>query len=267
MVGDLTIGGRLMKTATRATRASGPSVVVSVHDVAPAHLAEIRSLLSQLDELNVRPRSLLVIPFAQGQDDIRHCPELVDLLHQEIQRGSEVILHGYTHRRVEAWRGSPLTRARAALFARQVAEFASTAWPEQRARLLAGRALLQDIGIEVSGFCPPGWLSTPELPELLRETGFRYLVAMSWVQDLEHGRRIPTPWLGYIGAGRLHEELVRIGAALLSPWRQRSRAISVFLHPQGASQSPACARVLLELARLLRDRRPVTYDELLDWPS
>lgn len=256
-----------METATRATRTSSPRVVVSVHDVAPAYLTEIRWILSRLDELNAWPRSLLVIPCANGQDDIRRCPELVALLYQEIQKGSEVVLHGFTHRRVEAWRGSPLTRARAALFARQVAEFASTGWPEQRARLLAGRAVLQDIGIEVSGFCPPGWLSTPELPELLRETGFRYLVAMSWLQDLAHGRRIPTPWLGYIGTGGLREELVSVGAALLSPWRRRSRVISLFLHPQGASYSPACARVLLELARLLRERRPVNYAELLNRPS
>jgi predicted deacetylase len=240
------------------------AVIVSVHDVAPANLAGFRWLLGRLDELNVQPRSLLVIPCEGGQDDLRHCPELVDLLHEEVRRGSEIVLHGYTHQRAGPWRGSLATRVRAALFAREAAEFASLSWPDQRARLLAGRQLLHELGFEVRGFCPPAWLSTPDLPDLLRELGFRYLVEMLWVHDLKFCRRLPTPWLGYLGSRPLDERLVQVGAALLHPWRERAAAVSVFLHPQGAAGSPACARVLRELARLLSERKPVTYGELLE---
>lgn len=242
-------------------------VIVSIHDVAPANLAEVRWILERLDTLGARPRSLLVIPSDRGQGDLCHFPELVDTLQSEARRGSEVVLHGFTHRRAGPWRGSLATRVRAAAFAREDAEFASLAWPDQRTRLQTGRQLLRDLGFEVSGFCPPAWLSTPELPDLLRELGFRYLVEMLWVHDLRFRRRMAVPWLGYLGSGPLNEGLVRAGAALLRPWRAHAPAVSVFLHPQGASRSPACARVLRELAQLLSERRPVTYAELLDWPT
>uniref|UniRef100_A0A831TI17 DUF2334 domain-containing protein n=1 Tax=Thermorudis peleae TaxID=1382356 RepID=A0A831TI17_9BACT len=245
----------------------GQVVIVSIHDVAPANLVEVRWLLGRLDELGARPRSLLVIPSDRGEGDLGRFPELVETLQAEVRSGSEIVLHGFTHRREGPWRGSLATRVRAAAFAREDAEFASLAWPDQRARLQAGRQLLRDLGFEVSGVCPPAWLSTPELPDLLRELSFSYLVEMLWVHDLRSRRRIAVPWLGYLGAGPVNETLVWAGAALLRPWRAHAPAVSVFLHPQGASRSPACARVLRELAQLLRERRPVTYGELLDWPT
>jgi hypothetical protein len=102
------------------------------------------------------------------------------------------------------------------------------------------------------------------LPGLLHETGYRYLVEMSSVHDLARRYRIATPWLGYMGMGRLREALVQLGAGLLSPWRRHSPVVSVFLHPQAASSSPTCTHVLRALTWLLSDRRPVTYGGLLD---
>ena len=160
-------------------------VLVSVHDVAPAWVEEVRWLLQELDAIGARPRSLLVIPFHHGRDDLRRCPELVELLREEVARGSEIVLHGCTHARACRWRGDPLTVARAALFAREVAEFVSLEWQEQRARLIAGREILAACGLETTGFCPPGWLHTAQPPDLLRELGFTYLVEMLFLLDVQ----------------------------------------------------------------------------------
>jgi predicted deacetylase len=170
-------------------------VLVSVHDVAPAWVEEVRWLLRELDAIGARPRSLLVIPCHNGRDDLRRCPELVELLQVEVANGSEIVLHGYTHARAGRWRGDPLTVARAALFAREVAEFVSLEWQEQRARLLAGREILEELGLPTRGFCPPGWLHTAELPDLLRELGFTYLVEMLFLLDVQLRRRLVTPWM------------------------------------------------------------------------
>lgn len=246
-------------------RAVSSAVVVSIHDVAPAYTAEVVWLLRQLDAIDAVPRSLLVIPYERGQDDVRQSAELVALLQEEQARGSEIVLHGYTHRRAGAWRGSPLTIARAAGFARHVAEFASLDWQEQRDRLLRGRQLLAEIGLQTSVFCPPGWLHTGELPDLLREIGFRALVEMLWLHDVECRRRVVTPWFGYMGAGVLNETLTQLGAIALTPWRTSARVLSVFFHPQGASRSRVCAHTLQMLAQVLdRGARPMTYAQVLD---
>jgi predicted deacetylase len=239
-------------------------VLVSVHDVAPAWVEEVRWLLRELDAIGARPRSLLVIPCHNGRDDLRRCPELVELLQVEVANGSEIVLHGYTHARAGRWRGDPLTVARAALFAREVAEFVSLEWQEQRARLLAGREILEELGLPTRGFCPPGWLHTAELPDLLRELGFTYLVEMLFLLDVQLRRRLVTPWIGFMGTSRFHEELAQLGAHLLAPWRTRARLVSVFLHPQGAPRSPVCQRVLRELAQEFeRGGVPLTYGEAI----
>ncbi|MCS7051375.1 MAG: polysaccharide deacetylase family protein [Thermomicrobium sp.] len=224
-------------------------VLVSIHDVAPAFLDEVRWLLGELDAIGVRSRSLLVIPCHRGLDDLRRFPHLVALLEREVADGSEIVLHGYTHARAGSWRGDLLTVARAALFAREVAEFASLEWQEQRARLIAGRALLEELGFSTVGFCPPGWLHTAELPSVLEELGFDYLVEMLFLYDVRTRRRLVTPWMGFMGTGWLHEELAQVGARFLGPWRAMAERVSVFLHPQGASRSPVCRRVLRDLAR------------------
>lgn len=235
-------------------------LLVSVHDAAPAYLDELRWLLAELDAIGARPRSLLVIPCHRGQDDVRRHPKLVALLEEEVAKGSELVLHGYTHARAGRWRGDPLTVTRAALFAQDVAEFVSLEWQEQRARLLAGRELLADLGFETVGFCPPGWLHTPELPALLAELNFAYLVEMLFLVDVRDERRLATPWMGFMGTGWLHEELAQLGARLLGPWRVVAPRISVFFHPQGAPRSSVCRRVLRQLARELeRGGELLTY--------
>jgi predicted deacetylase len=235
-------------------------LLVSVHDVAPAWIEEVRWLLRELDAVGARPRSLLVIPCHAERDDLRDAPELVELLHEEVAAGSEIVLHGYTHARAGPWRGDPLTVTRAALFARQVAEFASLEWAEQRARLVAGRELLATLELPTVGFSPPGWLHTRELPGLLAELGFAYLVEMLFLVDVRDGRRLATPWMGFMGTPWLHEELAQLGARLLAPWRRFAPRVSIFFHPQGAPASPVCRQVLRALARELEEGgEPLTY--------
>jgi hypothetical protein len=70
-----------------------------------------------------------------------------------------------------------------------------------------------------------------------------------------------------MGAGATQERLVRVGDTVLSqPLRAllRAPAHRFFIHPHGARSSPACARVLLAIARLAREHRSITYADLLD---
>lgn len=242
------------------------SLVVSVHDVAPSTLAGVRWLLGRLDALGVAPRVLKAIPLEGGDAgaDLRRHPEVGALLREEAARGSEIVLHGYTHRAAGPPRGDPLLRLRARLFAAPVAEFLGLEAGAIRERLLAGRAVLRDVGVEARGFCAPGWLAGPGVRPALAELGFRYDLGMLAIRDLERGRTLRVPSLGYMGAGGAYEEAVAVAGGLtLAAW-SGAPALRLFLHPQGAPDSAACRRSLRVLARLLRGRRPVTYGHLLD---
>jgi predicted deacetylase len=236
---------------------------VSIHDVAPSFADDIRYLLAALDAIAVRPRVLKVIPNFEQRDDIRSDAGFARLLADEVAAGSEIVLHGYTHRAVGPPRGSWPGRARARLFAGTAAEFLTLDDAAMRERLAAGREALESLGVEARGFCAPAWLAPPHLPHLLREHGFTHYVQMLGVQDLATGRRRWTPWLGYMGAGDIQERLVGLGGDAWLTIASTLPVIKVFFHPQGARTSPACTRVLRILARLVQDRQPATFESLL----
>jgi uncharacterized protein len=241
----------------------GGWVVVSVHDIASPLTSEVCYLLAALDAIGARPRVLKVVPNADGTRDLRDDPALVRVLAAEVAAGSEVVLHGYTHRVAGPLRGPWSTCLRARHFAGMAAEFLTLDAIQMTERLSAGRQILQSVGVEPRGFCAPGWLAPPELLHLLRQCGFHYYVSMATLWDLGAGRRLRTPWLGYMGAGALQERLVGLGGRVLLAMATSVPVVKVFLHPQRARDAQACQRILQVLARLLRERRPVTYGTLL----
>jgi len=239
-------------------------LIVSIHDVAPAFGDEVQQLLGSLDAIGARPRVLKVVPHSPSGPLLHEAPALVRLLQEETRAGSEMVLHGYTHRASGPFQGSWLTRARGRLFAGSAAEFLTVDSREAAARLEAGRAALRALGIDVQGFCAPGWMAPPWIYASLRRLGFRYYVGMNTVLDVQRGRARWLPWAGYMGAPPWHERLIWLGSAVQMAVAPRFPAIKVFLHPQQARSSGDCQRVLRLLARLVRERRPTTYAALLD---
>lgn len=234
------------------------SLIVAVHDVSPRMLEETRFLLARLDGMGVRPRVLKVIP----QDLLTSAP-LVELLRAEQERGSEVVQHGFSHRRLGRLRGPWRRRLRAAIFAPDAAEFLSLSADEMASRLADGREIFRRAGLSAGGFCAPGWLEPGDLHAILRRAGFRYDVRMTGVIDLTSGRRIWTDWVGYMGAGGLQERLVIVADALNRLSAPMFDALKVFFHPQRAPQSGACRRILEAIPGLMRGRALVTYGQLV----
>lgn len=239
-------------------------LVIAIHDVTPAFTAEVRLILRDLDTIGAWPRVLKVVPNAADCGKIQDTPALLRLLQDETRAGSEVVLHGYTHRAAGAYRGRWPTRWRARLFAGTAAEFATLDRRRIVARLEAGRQMLRELGCEPRGFCAPGWLAPPEIAAILRECGFHYYVGMATLHDLQHDRRRWLPWTGYMGAGPWHERLIRTTGAALLTMRPRAPVVKVFLHPQDVPRSADYRRMLRVLARLVRERQPITYEQLLD---
>lgn len=240
-------------------------LIVAVHDVAPSTLGEVRWLLSRLDEAGVRPRVLKVVPAEGGAEEASG--ELAELVRGEAALGSEIVLHGWTHRAPRGYRGSLVDRLRARAFAGEGAEFLALDADEMLTRLAAGQRWLADLGVEAAGFCAPGWAWAPELPAVARAAGFRYLVGLRGLRDLRSGRRIGLAPIGNMEGGGTADLGWQLGQVMI--WRplanlRRDAARRFVLHPQGASTSRACARLLREIGRVARTHRAITFAELLD---
>ena len=242
----------------------GRWLVVSIHDVMPTYADEIRLLLAHLDALGVRPRVLKVVPNAGGCGPITATSPLARLLRDEQRAGSEVVLHGYTHRASGPFRGAWPIRCRARLFAGDAGEFLTLDGACLAARLAAGQRALAALGIAPAGFCAPGWLAPQTILAALRRLDFRYYVAMNALYDLQANRRRWLPWAGYIGGEAWHERLVRLGGAVQLAVSPVAPVVKVFLHPQHIHESEDYVRVLRLLARLVHERQPITYSRLLD---
>ncbi|MGH2390645.1 MAG: DUF2334 domain-containing protein [Chloroflexota bacterium] len=238
-------------------------IVVAIHDVAPSQAAEVYYLLDECDAMGVRPLVLKVIPNEDGRHDIREYPEFARLLAREAAAGSEIMLHGYTHRVARPIRGFGPRQVRGRLFAPTIAEFLTLDSRQTRERLLAGRQILRDVGIDPRGFCAPGWLASPELPRRLRDCGFQYYVSMMAVHDVIGKHRVWTPWIGYMGGGPAQERLVRLGGHAWMTAARTAPVLKVFLHPQGARRSADCTHILRLIPKLIEDRRIVSYGSLI----
>lgn len=226
--------------------------------MAPEWIDDVRFLFEALDRIRVSPRVLKVIP-----QHLLATPELVHLLRQEQENGSEIVLHGYAHHSGDRWHGPWPRRLRARLFARHDAEFLSLPPGEMEARLVNGREILHRAGLSAAGFCAPGWLATSDLLPVLRGLGFRYDVRMTHLIDLKSQRRLWTDWIGYMGAGTVQERLVGIANRLNRLGARAFPVLKVFLHPQGARRSAACRRVLEQIPELMRERTLATYGQLV----
>lgn len=219
-------------------------------------------MLSDLDRIGVTSRTLLVVP-GRGCP-MREEPALGDLVAEEVRRGAEVLAHGWTHRAAGRAKGSAATRARAFLFARGVAEFASLDPADATLAAAMAREELRFAGFEVEGFCAPGWLEPSWLSQALRTAGYRFKVGMASLTDLQGDRRRRLGWGGYLGAGPVHEVLVAAGARGLAAMPRQPHACQVFLHPQGDLRGPRYRAAIREVERLLdQGYRPVRFRDLL----
>jgi uncharacterized protein len=205
-----------------------PSLIVSIHDVAPSTAWAARAWAEELDRRHV-PATLLVVPGPWEGPPLRLDRDLVAWLHERRQRGDEISQHGWTHRAVagaRAWR-----RALASVAARGCAEFWSLDTREAKRRIELGRDVLHRAGLAPIGFTPPGWLASTPTREVLADLGYGYTTSRRAVLDLETGESHRVPALSQ----RPGSAAEALGRSVVDGWARRlvRRAAStrLALHP------------------------------------
>ncbi len=260
------------RSAVGEESAVRPRLLVTVHDVAPPFAEGVGTLLAELDRLQIERRVLKVIPNLDGCWPLAQDRRLCSLLRQEIEGGSEIVAHGWTHSVHGTLTGSPRQLFLGARFAPRAAEFLTRSERSAQGAAESARRVLSDaLGVEPRGFCAPGWLLNEAGRAGIAAAGFEYLLEQSKLCDLATGRTVLTPWQGYMGVGGLHEWLVQLGNGAIAvgarvAWDglEQSPNVKVFLHPQNLAGSRALDRVLERLDSLRQGRQLVTAGQLLD---
>ncbi|MBB2487662.1 polysaccharide deacetylase family protein [Mitsuaria sp. WAJ17] len=161
-----------------------PRLLTAVlHDVAPATWADCRSLVDQLDEMGIRPLSLLAVPRYHGSP---RDPAFERWLLRRAAAGDELVLHGYEHRDPLLPQGG-WQRLRRQWYTHGEGEFSALPYAEARRRLTAGRRWLESMGVRPAGFVPPAWLMSAGSWQALREQPLLYTCTLRQVVLLPEG--------------------------------------------------------------------------------
>jgi predicted deacetylase len=239
----------------------GPVLVVSVHDVSPATATQTARWCEDLDALGI-PASLLVIPGPWRGSSLADAPDYARVLAGRGARGDEISLHGWAHTAGPEGTWAHRTVGRAV--ARGAAEFAALDAAEAERRLRDGQDTTAGLGLELTGFTPPGWLASPGTVEALRRQGFRYFTSHLGVHDLGRRRTYRALALshrpGGFGEG--------FGAALMRAWARRGAVrgalVRVALHPDDLRRPRLRDTTLRAIESVLAvGGRATTYGDLV----
>lgn len=239
-------------------------LVVSLHDAAPPYLEKLKEMTSWLDHHSILPRCIKVVPNYQGRWNILHHKDFMDWLLKEKGKGSELIQHGYTHRaqhRPNGW----IDILREKCITNHESEFLAKDYEKLRESLVEGRRILEEAGIQSSGFTSPTWHQSQEATQALRDSGFRYFTTISSIFDCEKQSKIFSMAMGFQGVNSLLEYLNMAGNSLMRRTGFLCSPLArMVLHPCSLCANFPFAQALKGVLRLSQKRKLVTYCQYLN---
>lgn len=241
-------------------------LIVSIHDVAPPFLDQVRALRDRLRAWGVDAATLLAVPDHHGRAPLEGCPRTAAWLRARADHGDEIALHGVVHRQ-DAPAARRRDRLRAALLTAGEGEMLGDG-AAAPARLAWARARLEElIERRVTGFVAPAWLEPAGLAATLTTLGFAWHETALAVERLASPRgprrRVRAPVIGFATRSRWRERAaVAWAAALTAPVdqlaRRRVAPARVALHPGDLGSAAVMAAAERAIRRLVARHPAVT---------
>ena len=238
------------------------ALLVSVHDVTPAHADALERVFALLEEIGVGRYALLVVPEWHGAWPLADHPEFTAMLAERQRAGAEVLLHGLTHDEAGS-RRTPLQHLRAWGRTAREAEFLSLTADEAGRRVDFGAAVLRQAGLEPVGFVPPAYFHGRGLDGVLRERGFAVTEDAWSVIRLADGARFRAPAVQWSTRTRLRAAAGVGIAALRRPFDRPRGLLRFAIHPPDADDPLVGPSLRASLAALRAERRAVSYREVV----
>lgn len=237
-------------------------VCVVLHDAAAATQAGCERVMRAAGEVAPGlPWTLLVVPRYHGGDPT---PAFERWLAARSAAGDELSLHGWRHLDERPPSG-PLDALRRRHYTRGEGEFWALPRGEAAARIAAGRAWLDGLGLPAPGFVAPAWLLGPGAQEALEATDFAYTSTLRTVRRLPRGPVLASQSLVYSTSSAWRRALSLAWNAAVARAERGNPLLRLELHPRDAD-FPRVRRSWQRLlgAALADGRRPATVSQALD---
>ncbi|MFQ5488710.1 MAG: DUF2334 domain-containing protein [Gammaproteobacteria bacterium] len=241
-----------------AERASADAAFcIVLHDVAPATWSCYADFVAEVEQLGDISLTLLVVPDYHGQGVFDRAPAFLSAMERHLERGDELVLHGYYHADPGPVPLSPGTWVRRRIYTHE-GEFYSIGEDEAQRRLERGMALFARLGWPLHGFVPPAWLLGAEARAALSRC------ALSYTSDPRHLLRLPdfaplfVPTLVWSARSAWRRSLSRRWNDYLLKRHATAPLLRLGLHPVDLRHRGVRRYWLETIGKLLSYRTPVT---------
>lgn len=242
-------------------------ILVSLHDVTPAHQPRLDHAERLLAEAGVRRVAYLLVPDHHRQHPIANNHTFAAWCARPRPFRVDWVLHGYTH--LDEGQATPLHRnplawMKRALLTGGEGEFLTLSAADQRARLTWGRAAAESIGIHATSFVAPAWLYNDALRPALAATGFRYTEDHWQVIDIASNTARTCPVITWATRTPLRRRgSLVVCPLLLKRWRH-APLLRIALHPHDFDYADTVQSITRVLSAALAHRACVGYDDIFN---
>ena len=237
-----------------------PSLVVVVHDVAPATLHACERLIRAVRDVGDLPLTLLAVPRY-------HCApsplSFIDWLRERHGHGDEIALHGYTHQDDGVPRNF-IDHVKRRHYTRGEGEFAALSMTEATSRITAGMRWLSRHGFTPRGFVAPAWLMSAGTWEALRWMDLVYTCTLSRVVLLPDRRELVSQSVVYSTRSGWRRTASLAWNTTVAATLRTNPLLRLELHPHDADHPSIRRSWQRLLERGLARRRPGTLSDIAD---
>ncbi len=232
------------------------ALCVSIHDVAPSTWAQCTQLLDAVHAVAQIPVSLLVVPdyHRRHLSDTRY----EYALGKRLERGDELVLHGYSHLDEAAPATGWRERFTRELYTRSEGEFYAIGRDDARHRLELGCAWFQRRGWPLHGFVAPAWLMGPGAWAALADFPFCYTTTLRRFYLLPQRQALSARSLVWTVGSGWRRAMSKSWNGMLVQAMAARPLVRVSLHPADAAHPDIVRQCQALLAGLLETREAMT---------
>ena len=239
------------------------SLIISLHDVAPASAEASRRWMELFDERGLSV-SMLVIPGPWKNGNLLADTPFIEWLGTTMNKSHEVVLHGWSHTIDHRDRPGVFRSLAGEFVARGCQEFWGLTEAKAHSRLQMGLTTLAQLGYAPAGFIAPGWMTSPAAVRAVTEIGFDYLTSHFHVQDLVIGHRYFAPVVCQRPESWSSGAIAHATKYLAKFLRSVNLPLRVAVHPDDLHDSRLRNAILHVIDRAIADGyQSVTYERFI----
>jgi predicted deacetylase len=242
-------------------------VLLSLHDVTPAHRERIERAEALFRELGVRKATYLLVPAFHGAEPCDHDESWIAWCRAPRPFQVDWLLHGYSHRETlspDAGSGDLSERLKRRYMTAGEGEFLALSAEAAGERIARGAEVFRrTLGTEPRGFVAPAWLFNPALGPALARQGIRFHEDHGGILPTDGSPPIPAPVVTWATRTPLRKWTSILGTpALLALWRRRP-LVRLAVHPHDFDHDATVASIRRVWRAALAGREQRLYGEVL----